>query len=81
MAGARRHAGGRSGPGGRQLSRRALSFDQGRLERFDTVRREAIAAARARGKPEDVAVLNQVLKGRRLPFPRRAWRATGAAAF
>lgn len=45
------------------------AFDQGRLERFDTVRREAIAAARARGKPADVAVLNQVLKGQAAAVP------------
>ncbi|MCG7360640.1 DUF4893 domain-containing protein [Roseomonas sp. ACRSG] len=45
------------------------AFDQGRLERFDTVRREAIAAARARGKPADVAVLNQVMKGQAAALP------------
>jgi hypothetical protein len=38
-------------------------FDQRRLERFDAARAEAIAAARAGGKPADVAVLNGVLRG------------------
>lgn len=45
------------------------AFDQGRLERFDNARREAIAAARARGKPADIAVLNQVLKGNAVSLP------------
>lgn len=44
-------------------------FDQGRLDRFDAARREAIAAVRARGKPADVAVLNQVLKGEASSLP------------
>ncbi|QTI78792.1 DUF4893 domain-containing protein [Roseomonas marmotae] len=38
-------------------------FDQQRLERFDSARREAIAAARAGGTPADVAELAEVLKG------------------
>jgi hypothetical protein len=45
------------------------AFDQRRLERFSSIRQEAVAAARAGGKPDDVAVLNQVLKGQGASLP------------
>jgi hypothetical protein len=45
------------------------TFDQRRLERFGTARQEAVAAARAGGKPAEVAVLNEVLKGEAVSLP------------
>ncbi|CAN5149159.1 DUF4893 domain-containing protein [soil metagenome] len=42
--------------------------DKARLEQFDTVRTEAIAAAKARGAAADVAELDRILTGGALPF-------------